>query len=216
MKDKKTKGSKTMTTYEYLQDKQPMRKSKHDLINVLAEQLNRPRHEIQEEFEQLLQDGKVLAYQDGMYYRVSIAKPKKPIQAKVESIEAPPIAYKIYKHFKDSFVGLGNARKMADIAAWYGISERELRDIIYRINFRGYNLKNGNTFTRKILGDVNGYYMVANEEEKKHFRSIRVKKLLSAVKELKITDEDFGHDNQFKLSLSEFEKELVKSVSDDL
>ena len=191
-------------------------KSRQHLIDKLAQGLKLPTSEIKAELEELENNGHIKPSWDGKYYTVQVVERKETKHKDTEIVQAPPIAYKIYNYFKESCVGVGNAQSMSDIATWFGVSERELRDIIYRINFRGYTLKNGVTFTRKIKGDNKGYFMIANEEEKKQFRSKRVRKLLNAVKELKITDEDFGHDNQFKLSLSEWEKDLVKSISTDL
>src|SRR6056297_879060 len=131
-----------MTIYEILQNSKPMKFHKRDVIEYLVNETNRSKHDVEAEFDTLVLERKILAYYDGKYYKVEVVEKKAPRSNSTDIQSAPPIAYKIYNYFKESCVGVGNAKNMKDIAQWFGISERELRDIIYRINFRGYTLKN--------------------------------------------------------------------------
>lgn len=168
--------------------------------------------------ERLQEKGKISHKWNGKYF---LTTPLKQISVNVKTHidniqDCTPIAYNIYDYCKMWAVGESNAISMKVLSDKFGISNRELRDIIYKINYRGYTLKNGATFKRKIYGSNNGYFMIENVREWKRLRSNRVNKLLNAVKELTILDEDYGVDNQYKLKLSEYSKELEKSLSDDL
>ena len=176
------------------------------------------RQVVRRSLERLQEQGKISHKWNGKYF---LTTPLKQISVNVKPHidniqDCTPIVYQIYDYFKMCCVGEINAISMEYIASKYNVSEREVRDIIDKINFRGYTLKNGSTFKRKVFGNNKGYYMIANANEWKQMRHKRVLKLLNAVKELSILDEDFGLDNQYKLKLSEYSKELEKSLSDDL
>ena len=208
-----------MTTYEYLQDKQPMRKSKHDLINVLAEQLNRPRHEIQEEFEQLLQDGKVLAYQDGIYYRVSIAKEKKfddnfdreyvltkPTKQIEEIIEYIYMTCPNFQHFKHA----------EELANKFNITKRKLRDIVLTHNLGLYNYTKGLTFDKVIYGGNKGYAIVSNKmEQKELLHSIDVD-FYHQIEKRKRIRKRLGLNGQMEMTFEKMQYRIINSLSDDI
>jgi repressor of nif and glnA expression len=130
--------------------------------------------------------------------------------------QCPTIVYEIYNRMKYNHVGKANAISMEELSRQFNISERKTRGIVRKINNRGYTLKNGATFKRKIIGDVNGYYMVETIGEAKHYMHIKKIKMQSAIDEFKIGAEDLNLDNQMKFPISDFEGTIVKSISDDL
>jgi len=172
---------------------------------------------VNDAIKRLVNNGDIVRTWNGRFFLTRPLNHDTVISYREKKIEqAPPLSYQVYNYFKENGVGLVNAINMVNLAEWFRVSDREIRQVIYNINFRVYSLKNGGTFKRKIYGDTNGYYMVSNDRERKKMRNARVLKLLNAVKELNILDEDFALDNQYKIPLSEFETDIIKSISDDI
>ena len=136
------------------------------------------------------------------------------IQTK-EPLLATPIVYRFYDLFKD-FYHDNNFVTMTRLSELLGVTPREVRRMKKLFNTRGYSLKNGNTFKRKILGNNNGYTLISNEKQKKEARYIIINKLLDAVEELQIFDEDMNLDDQLSFDTRTFKTKITKSISNDL
>ena len=134
---------------------------------------------------------------------------------KKEPINATPLVYKFYDLFKD-FYHDNNYVTMTRLSELIGVSPREIRKMKKLFNTRGYSLKNGNTFKRKILGNNNGYTLISNTKQKKEARYIIINKLLDAVEELQIFDEDMNLDDQLSFDTKTFKTKINKSISNDL
>lgn len=134
---------------------------------------------------------------------------------KKEPVLATSLVYRFYDLFKD-FYHDNNYVTMEKLASMLNVSKREIRSMKRLFNMRGYSLKNGNTFKRKILGNNNGYTLISNESQKKEARWIIVNKLLEAVDELEIFDEDMNLDDQLSYDTRTFKTKLTKSISNDL
>jgi hypothetical protein len=187
------------------------------MISKLSKSQNKPTSEISTELEQLEKSGQVKCWWDGTYYYAKAIEREKVTFEPTKPIQAPPIAYDVYTYMKMLHVGEEHAIHMKDLAEHFDISDRKLREIVANINEGIYTLKNGNVFTRKIFGDLKlGYYLVSNDREmKKHLRSIDIE-FYNIIRKRNVIREHYGLDNQTKLSLSEWEKDLVKSISTDL
>jgi len=205
-----------MTVYDAIKNSNSMQHTRKGLIRVLATVLDIKLDNAKEELESYEDKGLIKCTFDGTYYRCKTTETKKDTYVYQEAVSCPTIAYDIYSNMKMVHVGENNAISMSELSLQYDISERKLRQIIFNINNRLYTLKNGNTFKRKILGDNNGYYVVANDLEVNRYLNKYKHKLIEAAKVLRIGIEDFGRDEQMKLKISEFENDLVKSISDDL
>jgi len=176
--------------------------------------------QIRHSFDRLMQEGKNERRAIGkyMYTRPTkqIAITQKPHDNKQDKILCTPLVYNIYNKFKTSHVGANSAISMRDLANYFAISERKVRDIINRINYRGFNLKNDETFKRKIFGSENGYYMISNNVEKRAMRNMIVTRLLKQVECLEIFDQDINIDNQIKFDFNTMKAKLTKSISNDI
>ena len=190
--------------------------SRKSLVKAISRVIGIDYQEAEEELAAHEKKGLVKCNFDGLIYHAKIVTPKIVEYKSQEPTSCTTIVYDIYNNMKMLHVGEDNAVSMNNLSTKFDISDRKLRQIVFNINNRLYSLKNGNTFTRKIMGDNNGYYIVSNDIEKKRYLNKYKHKLIEAVKTLKIAHQDFGLDEQFKLKLSEFENEIVKSISDDL
>ena len=190
--------------------------SRKSLVKAISRVRGIDYQEAEEELAAHEKKGLVKCNFDGLIYHAKIVTPKIVEYKSQEPTSCPTLVYDIYNNMKMLHVGEDNAVSMSELSLQYDISERKLRQIIFNINNRLYTLKNGNTFKRKILGDNNGYYVVANDLEVNRYLNKYTHKLIEAAKVLRIGIEDFGRDEQMKLKISEFENDLVKSISDYL
>lgn len=174
--------------------------------------------------EELILLNKIQRKWDGTYYittaliPVVMNKETNAFFVDESPIECPPSGYKVYDYFvENKIVGKRNGQHMESVANRLDMTERTLRGIIERINFRGYNLKDGSTFTRKIVGHlVYGYFLAENAEEEDYLIGTYDKKLYKASRKSRILREDFGRDQQMVAKLSKFGRDMIKSRSNDL
>jgi len=189
------------------------------------------RHQVRRSLERLSLDKKIAHKWNGKNF---LTRPLEQIVVEEETHTAfinekpkavTPEVWGIYKHLKDTAVGVDNAVSMQSLAKQFNISERKVRKIIEGINFNGYILdkkfndniwiKDG-TFMRLIMGDNNGYYLVSNKDEIKTIQKRYNMDLYVASIKRKIIRQKLGLDNQSKLTIGEFERDYEKTVSDDL
>ena len=181
-------------------------------------------HMVDSALENLILKNKIHRKWNGTYYITTALIPvvinKEPNDFFVDEspIECTPTSYKVYDYFvKNAIVGKRNGQHMESVAKRLDLTERTLRGIIERINFRGYNLKDGSTFTRKIVGHLTyGYFLAENAEEEDYLIGTYDKKLYKASRKSRILREDFGRDQQMVAKLSKFGRDMIKSRSNDL
>lgn len=176
------------------------------------------RHQIRRALERLSKKNLIAHRWTGKYFE-TVPIIQVPIiektHTKKEPINATPLVYKFYDLFKD-FYHDNNFVTMKRLSELVGVSQRETRKMKKLFNTRGYSLKNGNTFKRKILGNIQGYTLISNEKQKKEARHIIINKLLDAVEELEIFDEDMNLDDQLSYDTRTFKTKVTKSISNDL
>ena len=176
------------------------------------------RHQVRRSLERLSKQRLIAHKWNGKYFE-TVPITQVPIIVKTHTRKEPtpatPTVYRFYELFKD-FYHNGNYGTMEKLSKLLEVSPREVRRIKKLFNTRGYTLKNGNTFKRKVLGNNKGYTLISSEKEKKEARWIIVNKLLEAVEELTIFDEDMNLDDQLSYDTRTFKTKVVKSISNDL
>ena len=109
--------------------------------------------QVRHSFDRLIDNGKIERQAIGKYMYTRPTKQvvitQKTHEIIQEQISTKHLVYAFYNKFKVSHVGTNSAISMKDIAEYFDISERKVRDIVKRINYRGFVLANGETFKRK-------------------------------------------------------------------
>lgn len=189
-----------------------------DLLNQRG--TNTTKDKVRHAIDNLIQDGKIARKEDvqGGYLTVldniddllTTHREKRNVRT-----PATPVVYKMYDYMKD-FYHNGYFVSMADLAKYLNISEREVRRIKKGINKGLYELKNGRTFKRKILGNNKGYTLVSNEQQRKEARWIILNKFYDALDELRVFDDSTNNHDQLYFDMRTAEINITKSISDDL
>ena len=100
-------------------------------------------------------------------------------------------------------VGAANAVAADDLANWFGISERKLRDYISEI-------RRDPDFEKIVCSSNSGYY-IATEEEADRANKRLYSQAFSLLKTAHANDKKAGRNGQMRMRLEAFEKEIVEA-----
>ena len=101
-------------------------------------------------------------------------------------------------------VGAQSAVAADDLANWFGISERKLRDYISEI-------RRSADFEKIVCSSNNGYYIATEEEADRANRRL-YSQAFSLLKTARANDKKAGRNGQMRMQLfDEFEKKLVEA-----
>lgn len=117
---------------------------------------------------------------------------------KIETKKHSPVVYLVYDFMKD-YVGESNAIKAKDLSAHFGVSERELREIISEI-------RNSPVLEKIIGSSAKGYYICRDEE----FESTNNRLKSAAFSLLKVAyanEKKAAKDGQMKIRFSRYMKD---------
>lgn len=120
----------------------------------------------------------------------------------------------IYDHMKHHHKGKQKAISMTRLAYIFDVHERTLRKMISEIrqNIVKCNDDQGNV---KIIGDSNGYYMIADYEEHRRLRKRVVANIRRNVELLKQIDGD-NKEGQLAFDFTTEEIKIIKELDDNM
>lgn len=100
-------------------------------------------------------------------------------------------------------VGAESAVAADDLANWFGISERKLRDYISEI-------RRDADFEKIVCSSNSGYYIATEEEADRANRRL-YSQAFSLLKTAHANDKKAGRNGQMRMRLEAFEKEIVEA-----
>ena len=122
------------------------------------------------------------------------------------------IHQRVYEYMRLMHRGKENAISMKRLAETFNTSDRDIRDIVLKINLNKI-LCNGYKSNTKIIGDNNGYYMAATETELNDYKNKIVARLKTSVSLYKAIIND-NKENQLTFDFENEELEIIKEMND--
>lgn len=128
------------------------------------------------------------------------------MENKIETKHHEPIVYMVYEFLKKNCMGLENATPKPEVAEYFNLTTRELRKITHEINTSGE--------LEKIISTTHSCYMCKNNDEAE--KSIRntYRMAISLFKKAKAMEKKVGLNNQIKIPLGKYYKEMVETFTD--
>ena len=117
---------------------------------------------------------------------------------KIETKKHSPVVYLVYDFMKD-YVGESNAIKAKDLSAHFGVSERELRDIISEIR--------ESPVLQLVIGSNNKGYFVCRESEFERTNNRLKAAAFSLLKVAYANDKKAAKDGQMRIRFSKYMKD---------
>lgn len=117
---------------------------------------------------------------------------------KIETKKHAPVVYLVYDFMKD-YVGESNAIKAKDLSAHFGVSERELRDIISEIR--------ESPVLQRVIGSNNKGYFVCRESEFERTNNRLKSAAFSLLKVAYANEKKAAKDGQMKIRFSRYMKD---------
>lgn len=117
---------------------------------------------------------------------------------KIETKKHSPVVYLVYDFMKD-YVGESNAIKAKDLSAHFGVSERELRDIISEIR--------ESPVLQRVIGSNNKGYFVCRESEFERTNNRLKAAAFSLLKVAYANEKKAAKDGQMKIRFSRYMKD---------
>lgn len=117
---------------------------------------------------------------------------------KIETKKHSPVVYLVYDFMKD-YVGESNAIKAKDLSAHFGVSERELRDIISEIR--------ESPVLQRVIGSNNKGYFVCRESEFERTNNRLKSAAFSLLKVAYANEKKAAKDGQMKIRFSRYMKD---------
>ena len=117
---------------------------------------------------------------------------------KIETKKHSPVVYLVYDFMKD-YVGESNAIKAKDLSAHFGVSERELRDIISEIR--------ESPVLQLVIGSNNKGYFVCRESEFERTNNRLKSAAFSLLKVAYANEKKAAKDGQMKIRFSRYMKD---------
>lgn len=117
---------------------------------------------------------------------------------KIETKKHAPVVYLVYDFMKD-YVGESNAIKAKDLSAHFGVSERELRDIISEIR--------ESPVLQRVIGSNNKGYFVCRESEFERTNNRLKAAAFSLLKVAYANEKKAAKDGQMRIRFSKYMKD---------
>lgn len=117
---------------------------------------------------------------------------------KIETKKHSPVVYLVYDFMKD-YVGESNAIKAKDLSAHFGVSERELRDIISEIR--------ESPVLQRVIGSNNKGYFVCRESEFERTNNRLKAAAFSLLKVAYANEKKAAKDGQMRIRFSKYMKD---------
>lgn len=117
---------------------------------------------------------------------------------KIETKKHSPVVYLVYDFMKD-YVGESNAIKAKDLSAHFGVSERELRDIISEIR--------ESPVLQLVIGSNNKGYFVCRESEFERTNNRLKAAAFSLLKVAYANEKKAAKDGQMRIRFSKYMKD---------
>lgn len=126
---------------------------------------------------------------------------------KIETRHHEPIVYRVYDYLKIYHLGRENGIKKTELAEHFEITPRELRKITKAIN--------ESNELEKIVSTTHSCYMCGTKEECE--KSIRntYKVAIALFKKAKTMEKKVGLNNQIKIKLGKYYKDVVETFTDE-
>lgn len=129
------------------------------------------------------------------------------MENKLETQHHEPIVYRVYDYLKEHYYGRKNSIKKPELAAKFGITDRELRRITKEIN--------ESKELEKLVSTTHCCYMCETKEECE--KSIRntYRVAIALFKKAKAMEKKVGLNGQIKLKLGKYYKDVVETFTDE-